>query len=105
MPFRSVIVGSGSCIPPQRVSNQDLIGRDFWGADCKRIAKPNAEILAQFEAITGIRERRYADDSQVASDLAAEAARDALSSSGVDKEELDTIVVAHNFGDVPKGSR
>lgn len=105
MGVRSVIVGTGSTIPRRRVSNAEMLDREFWGADGKKIDKPNQQILEQFESITGIKERRYAEDNQVASDLAALAARDALDSSGVDRESLDAIVVAHNFGDVRAGSR
>ena len=105
MAVRSVIVGTGSVIPPRRVPNSAMLDREFWGADGTKIHKPNQQILDQFEAITGIKERRYADDTQVTSDLAALAAVDALDSSGVDREKLDAIVVAHNFGDVRAGSR
>lgn len=87
------------------MSNAEMLDREFWGADGKKIDKPNQQIIEQFESITGIKERRYAEDNQVASDLAALAARDALDSSGVDRESLDAIVVAHNFGDVRAGSR
>lgn len=105
MALRTVIVGTGSAIPRRRVSNADMLSREFWGPDGKKIPKSNEQIIDQFEAITGIRERRYAEDSQVASDLAAIAATDALDSSGIDRETLDTIVVAHNFGDVRAGTR
>ncbi len=104
MTLRSVIVGTGSYIPPRRVLNEELLAREFWGADGKKIDKSNRQIVEQFEAITGIQERRYVDDALVNSDMAAEAARDALESSGIDKEELDTIIVAHNFGDVRAGT-
>jgi len=103
--IRTVIVGTGSVIPSQRVPNAAMLDREFWGPDGKKIDKPNEQIVEQFEAITGIKERRYADAGQVTSDLAAEAAADALSSSGVDPETLDAIVVAHNFGDVRAGTR
>ncbi len=105
MALRTVIVGTGSAIPRRRVSNAEMLGREFWGPDGKKIPKSNEQIIDQFEAITGIRERRYAEDSQVTSDLAAIAATDALDSSGIDRETLDTIIVAHNFGDVRAGSR
>ena len=49
---------------------------------------------------TGIEERRFADDSMLASDMGASAAEDALTMSGFDRENLDYIIVAHNFGDV-----
>src|ERR1700755_2210432 len=91
MSIRSVIVGTGSHIPPVRIPNEDFLDRDFRGADGAPLGKSNAEILQQFEAITGIRERRYVPDEVFASDIAYEAAADALDSSGVDRESLDYL--------------
>lgn len=105
MPLRSVIAGTGSYIPPLRVPNEAFLDRDFRAADGKPLGKSNAEILQQFEAITGIRERRYVPEDVSTSDIAYEAARDALESSGVDPESLDYLIVAHNFGDVRSGGR
>lgn len=102
--IRTVITGTGSHIPAVRVPNEHFLDHDFRGTDQKPIDKPTAEILQQFESITGIRERRYAPDEMVTTDLAYEAARDALESSGIDGETLDVIIVAHNFGDVRAGS-
>ena len=45
MPVRSVIVGTGSVIPPQRVPNSAMLDREFWGPDGKKIDKPNQQIL------------------------------------------------------------
>jgi 3-oxoacyl-[acyl-carrier-protein] synthase-3 len=100
----SVIVATGSHIPSVRVPNEHFMGHSFLGPDQKPIDKPNKEILQQFEAITGIRERRYVPDGLVTSDIASDAARQALQSSGIDGEALDYIIVAHNFGDVRAGS-
>src|SRR5262249_50712172 len=99
-----VIVGTGSHIPSVVVPNRAFLSHEFHGPDQKPIAKSNEEILQQFEAITGIRERRYAPDDLVTSDLASDAARKAIDSSGIDGELLDYIIVAHNFGDVRAGS-
>ena len=85
--------------------NEAFLDRDFRSDDGTPFAKTNQEILDQFEAITGIRERRYAADEMVTSDLAAEAAKRALESSGLDGDSLDAIIVAHNFGDVRSGTR
>jgi 3-oxoacyl-[acyl-carrier-protein] synthase III len=101
---RSVIVATGSRIPDVRVTNDFFLEHEFHSADGRRIDKANHAILEQFEAITGIRERRYVRDDQVASDIAFEAAAAALDSSGVDRELLDYILLAHNFGDVRCGS-
>jgi len=97
---RSIITGTGSYIPPVRVPNDEFMGHDFRMADGEKLTKANHEILAQFEAITGIRERRYVPPGLVASDIAYEAAKAALESSNVDPESLDFLIVAHNFGDV-----
>ncbi|MBS1766408.1 MAG: ketoacyl-ACP synthase III [Acidobacteria bacterium] len=103
MGLRSVIVGSGSVLPSQRVPNAAFLRHDFRDPSGAPIPKTNAEILAQFEAITGIRERRYAKPDETASDLALVAAQDAFSASGLDPETLDGLIVAHNFGDVQTG--
>ncbi|HSP16102.1 MAG TPA: ketoacyl-ACP synthase III [Thermoanaerobaculia bacterium] len=102
--IRSVIVGTGSHIPSVVVPNDAFLKHEFRSADQKKIDKTNREILDQFEAITGIRERRYVPDDLVTSDIAFDAARNALESSGISGETLDYIIVGHNFGDVRKGT-
>ena len=101
----SVIVGSGSYLPARRVGNEAFAEARFFAADGTAFEQPTAEIIDKFLAITGIAERRYVDDSLVASDIAALAAEEALGSSGVDRETLDYVIVAHNFGDVAAGNR
>jgi 3-oxoacyl-[acyl-carrier-protein] synthase-3 len=105
MTLRTHIVGTGRHIPSVVVPNAAFLEARFYGADHAPVEKTNAEILAQFEAITGIRERRYAPSHMVASDLAFEAANDALTSAGIDPESLDGLILAHNFGDVQEGTR
>ena len=96
----SVIVGTGSYIPTKVVRNEDFFENDFYDANGKKFDKPTSEIVKKFEEITGIRERRYVTDDIVTSDIAFFAAKDALESPKIDKESLDYIIVAHNFGDV-----
>jgi len=103
--MRAFLSATGSAIPSVRRPNADFLQHDFRASDGSRIDKPNERILEQFEAITGIRERRYVADDRVTSDIAAEAAASALEASGVDRESLDAIIVAHNFGDVRAGTR
>ena len=102
--LRTVITATGSHIPAVRVPNEAFLGHDFRDAKQRTLDKTNDEILKQFEAITGIRERRYVPDDVVTTDIAFDAAQKALESSGIDPEELDGIIVAHNFGDVRAGS-
>jgi 3-oxoacyl-[acyl-carrier-protein] synthase-3 len=104
MSYRTVITATGSHIPSVVVPNEHFLGYDFHGPNKKRIDKSNREILRQFESITGIRERRYVPDDLVTTDIAYDAARKALESSGISGEQLDYIIVAHNFGDVRAGS-
>jgi 3-oxoacyl-[acyl-carrier-protein] synthase-3 len=96
----SVIRATGSYIPQNKILNDDFLISEFFEKDNSRIKNNNSIVVEKFKEITGIEERRYADDNQQASDLGALAAQDALDSSGVDKESIDYIIVAHNFGDV-----
>ena len=103
--IRSVIVGSGSYIPEVVVKNKDFLQNTFYEVDGKVFDKPNEEIIEKFRQITDIEERRYASPDLNTSDLAYFAAKDALDSAGIDKESLDYIIVAHNFGDVSLNNR
>jgi len=96
----SVITGTGSYVPVKRVSNADFLNKTFFDASGEKLKKSNQETIDKLSEITGIRERRHVTDDQVASDIAYLAARDALESAKIDKESLDYIIVAHNFGDV-----
>lgn len=96
----SVITGTGSYIPSQKVPNDVFLTNKFLNANGKPFDKSNDEIIQKFREITGIEERRYADDDMLASDMGARAGEMAIESSGLDPEQLDYIIVAHNFGDV-----
>ena len=96
----SIISGSGSYLPTRKITNQYFANHEFYEQSGVRIAKSNAEIIEKFKIITGIEERRYITDDLVASDIAFLAAQQAIESAEVDKETLDYIIVAHNFGDI-----
>lgn len=100
----SVIAGTGSYIPTQRIKNEAFLENEFFDKTGNRLEKSNQEIIKKFFEITQIEERRYVTDDLVASDIAHLAAEEAIKSAGIDKEELDHIIVAHNFGDVKHGS-
>ena len=101
----SIITGTGSYIPENVVKNTDFLDQVFYDAEGKMIDKPSEEIIQKFEEITEIKERRYVNDDQVASDIAYLAALNALNAANIDRETLDYIIVAHNFGDVRADSR
>ena len=101
----SLIKGSGKYIPTIVKKNSDFMNAEFYDINGKKLDKDNAEIIEKFHQITGIKERRYVSEDLVASDIAYFAAKDALVSSGIDKESIDYVIVAHNFGDVQHGNR
>ncbi len=96
----SVITGTGSYIPSKKISNNHFLDNSFLEADGTPLEKDNEETIQKFSEITGIEERRYADDDMMASDMGTTAAENALEAAQLDREKLDYIVVAHNFGDI-----
>jgi 3-oxoacyl-[acyl-carrier-protein] synthase III len=101
----SIITGTGSYIPTRHISNKDFMLNEFYDTEGKKLEKGNQEIIDKFLEITTIEERRYVSDNLVTSDIAFYAATNAILSAGIDKEELDYIIVAHNFGDVKNDSK
>ncbi|ASB48957.1 3-oxoacyl-ACP synthase III family protein [Alkalitalea saponilacus] len=100
----SVITGSGSYIPSVVIENSHFENNVFMNEDGSVIDTPGKEITEKFEQITDIIERRLAPKEMVTSDMATEAAKEAIADSGIDPEELDYIIVAHNLGDMKSGS-
>jgi len=96
----SEITGTGSSIPTECVKNEDFLNNDFFDKGGKKLEKTNQEIIDKLEEITTIKERRYVSDNLLTSDIAYFAAEEAIKSAGINQEELDYIIVAHNFGDV-----
>lgn len=102
--LNTVITGSGSYIPEIEVENINFIENPFCFDDGRRIQNNNQDVIEKFQEITGIRARRYVEDSQSCSQIATIAGKRAIEDAGIDPETLDMIIVAHNFGDVIKGS-
>jgi 3-oxoacyl-[acyl-carrier-protein] synthase-3 len=98
--FRSVITGSGSYIPTTIQTNLNFKKQTFYSEDQQPIKTAPEVVVEKFEQITGIQERRYAPDNLNASDIGSLAAEIALKDSGINPEEIDQIIVAHNFGNV-----
>jgi len=95
---KSIITATGSYIPDHRIPNAHFLQNVFFDPGGKRIPRPNPEIVRKLNEITGIEERRCAPAAVSTSAMATRAAEEAL--QGVDRESLDYIIVAHNFGDV-----
>lgn len=96
----STITGTGSYIPSKVVKNKSFVDREFFETNGKAIQKSGDEVIEKFKGITTISERRVVDDDMVTSDIAYYASIEAIKSANIDQEELDYIIVAHNFGDI-----
>ena len=96
----SKISGTGTFIPSIKKTNKDFLNKDFLNEDGSPFSSENDVIIEKFKAITGIEERRYAKPEYATSDLAFFAAEKAIKDANINQEELDYIIVAHNFGDV-----
>jgi len=86
------IVGTGSYLPPRRLSNADLV---------RQLAAQGVETSDEWIVErTGIRARHFVDDGVNASDLAVHAARHALEAAGARADEVDLIIVATSTPDM-----
>lgn len=102
--MRSVITGTGSYIPPFVQTNKDFASHIFYGEDKEPIQTAPEEVVEKFRQITGIEERRYTTEKLNTSDIGSMAAEIAIRDSGIDPEEIDQLIVAHNFGNVFKNT-
>lgn len=81
------ILGTGSYLPGNPVTNNDLVARGIETSD---------EWVAER---TGIRARHFAAPDQSASDLALEASRRAIEAAGIEANAVDLIVLATSTPD------
>jgi 3-oxoacyl-[acyl-carrier-protein] synthase-3 len=86
--IRARIVSTGSYVPESVITNHDL----------EQIVETSDEWIMER---TGIRQRRIADASQAASDLAYEAAQGALKHAHLKPKDIDLIIVATCTPDMP----
>src|SRR5580765_1394519 len=91
-PRHSRITGTGSFLPPRRLTNDAL---------AEQLARNGIETSDQWIVErTGIRARHFAEPDVGSSDLAVEAARRALEAADVDAASIDLIVVATSTPDM-----
>ncbi len=102
--MKTIITGTGSYIPTTVKRNADFLDATFYNEKNTLFPNSNEIIIKKFKAITGIEERRYLKPEMNSSDMAIIAANIAIKESGIDKESLDYIIVAQNFGDISYGS-
>ena len=88
----SRITGTGSYLPPRRLTNADLV--DELG---QRGIETSDEWIVER---TGIRARHFAAPDVTCSDIGVEAARNALQAAGLDPTDIDLIIVATSTPDM-----
>ena len=86
------ITGTGSSLPPQRLTNADMVNML-----AQRGVETSDEWIVER---TGIRARHFAADGVFASDLAAEACRQAMTAAGLVPADIDLIIVATSTPDM-----
>ena len=89
---RPRITGTGSYLPPRRLTNADFV--DLLARD--GIETSDEWIVER----TGIRARHFAAPDVAASDLGFEAARNALQAAGLQAQDIDLIIVATSTPDM-----
>ena len=94
------ITGTGSYIPSTIERNEDFHQHEFLNQDGTSINHHNEVIIEKFKAITGIGERRYVETHLNTSDIAFFASKIAIEDAKINQEDLDYIIVGHNYGDV-----
>jgi 3-oxoacyl-[acyl-carrier-protein] synthase-3 len=92
MPTYSRITGTGSFLPPRRLSNADLAAE----LASKGVETSDDWIVER----TGIRARHFAAPDVTCSDLALPAAQAALEAAGVTADQIDLIIVATSTPDM-----
>jgi 3-oxoacyl-[acyl-carrier-protein] synthase III len=88
----SRISGTGSYLPPRRLTNADLAAE----LAAKGVETSDQWIVER----TGIRARHFAAPGVTTSDLGAQAARQAIAAAGIEPREIDLIIVATSTPDM-----
>ena len=105
MTLSTKVIATGSILPTRIMKNSDFQNHTFYKKTGVKIDKPTELIVQKLVEICEIQERRYATDDMDNTDLAYLASEDAIQNAGIDRETIDQVIVAHNFGNVPTGGR
>lgn len=91
MTVYSRVLGTGSYLPAERLTNHDLV---------ERLAKIGLETSDEWiKTRSGISARHFAAANELTSDLAVKAAQAALKSAGIESSDLDLIILATSTPD------
>ena len=98
----TIIIGSGSYLPSKIIGREYFKDSVFYTDEGEKIDKPNEEVIQKFVEITEIENRRYLEDDEFNSDLGFRAAEEAIIDAKINREDLEYIIYASNFGEVNK---
>jgi len=88
----SRITGTGSFLPPRRLTNADLVAE----LAAQGVESSDEWIVER----TGIRARHFVDAGMSSSDMGVQAAQRAMQAAGVKPQEIDLIIVATSTPDM-----
>jgi len=87
------IIGTGRYVPKNEITNETFA--EWMGEVNPKLA----EVVGKFEESSNIKTRFYADEDMATSDLAVEAAKDAMKDAGIGPEDIDLIILGTDSPD------
>ncbi len=93
MSRHATIIGTGRYVPENEVTNATFAS---W---MKEINPELEDVVEKFEISSNIKTRFYAPDDWATSDLAVEAAKDAIKDAGITPEDIDLIILGTDSPD------
>ena len=89
----ATIIGTGRYVPKNEITNKAFAG---W---MKEVSPKLEEVVYKFEESSNIKTRFYADEDMATSDLAVEAAKDAIKDAGITPGDVDLIILGTDSPD------
>jgi 3-oxoacyl-[acyl-carrier-protein] synthase-3 len=96
----SKITGTGSAMPSRVITNDYFLDHTFYTKEGKKNEKSTAAIIQKLEEISGIKERRFIPEEEPSVEILFQACSNAIQDAGIDKNEIDGLIVAHNAGNM-----
>ncbi len=93
MARHATIIGTGRYIPENEITN------DIFASWMAEVSPTLPDVVKKFEASSNIKTRFYAPEDWATSDLAVEAAKEALKDAGITPEEIDIIMLGTDSPD------
>ncbi len=96
----SEITGSGSAMPARIIANDYFLKNNFYTKEGRKNEKTSSAIIEKLEEISGIKERRFIKEEESSVDILFEACSNAIQDAGIDRNEINALIVAHNAGNM-----